>query len=153
MTNGNTATAVIGRAKKENVPNRVPMQTDAPPQRLVEARFIRPAGISLSFADGFTARIQVACLEMPIDRIKWESTSVSTNGDGMTVEGITGDTIPISSATLRYLADPVYAAKIEAEVDAVTRTKDELTELSRESKPPQSWYEQPEQVLTRDSWK
>jgi hypothetical protein len=78
-------------------------------------------------------------LEMPLDRVRWETATASTTGDAMVLTGIRGDAIPIEGTTLRYLVDAEYAAETDAEVAELRLTRDEMARMATENPPPPDW--------------
>jgi len=118
-----------------------------PKDSLSSARFLAPSGISLRFKDGLTFDLPISSLEMDDSRIRWVSTKESPTGETMIVETLRGEEIPIDASTLRYLADPEYAAKCDASLKSLQFTKDELVEFVRDNPPPPTWYEE----LARDA--
>lgn len=130
-------------------------QTAVPTERLepiLEVRFVRPATLQVEFADqGFSLSIE--SLDMPADRIRWETVAATASGDGITMLASKGDLITIDAAAIRYLVDPVFAAAIDAMLKAVQPTRDELKTLARDCPPPSEWYDEPEKDLRLESWK
>jgi hypothetical protein len=122
-------------------------------ERLRRAGFVPPSTIELEFVDGLRSLLAIDLLGMPVDRINWMTVTASPAGDKMTVNGIKGDAIPIDSATLRYLVDEKYAAKMDQTLKSLQFSRDELAELARDNPPPSWWYDEPEQDMTRESWK
>jgi hypothetical protein len=82
-------------------------------------------------------------LGMPIERINGSTLAASPNGENIVVLGIKGDTVPIDAATLRYLVDETYAAKMDAELRRLQFTDEELRQLDLEEPPP-GFFEGPE---------
>jgi hypothetical protein len=117
------------------------------------ATFRLPSTIELRFADGAEFSLPIATLQMPIDRILWETAAVSQTGDAMCLTGIRGDAIPIEGTTLRYFVDAEYAAEVDAEVDELRLTRDEMSRLAAENPPPPAWLYEPAPDMRRESWK
>jgi len=164
----NEVTRIAATAGFEGVPNGNPslssaVASDRTPksleqtvpgvERLCRARFVPPSTIELEFVDGLRSLLAIDLLGMPVDRINWTTVTASPTGDKMTVNGIKGDAIPIDSATLRYLVDEKYAAKMDQTLKSLQFSRDELAELARDNPPPSSWYDEPERDMTRESWK
>jgi hypothetical protein len=123
------------------------------PEPLASVRLVPPATLQLNFADGFAASLPIGLLEMPIDRIRWETATVSRSGYTMTVLGIRGDEVPIDAGVLRFLVDKEYGAQIQAARQAVQLSREELQRMVRDNPPPREWYAQPSRELVRESWK
>jgi len=122
------------------------------PEYLVGARFLRPSKIEVTFADGLFT-LDIKSLGMPVDRIRWRTVAASPAGEAMTVRGKRGDEIHIDSATVRYLVDERYAAKVDATLKELQFSREELRELARDNPPPPEWFNEPERDLARDPWK
>lgn len=128
------------------------MEHPARPDHLLHAHYVGPSSIKLKFADKrFT--LDVSLLGMPVDRFRWETVAASPIGESMTVQGIKGEKIPIDSSTLRYLVDPVYAAEMEASLQRLQLSREELQEIAGDNPPPPELLDQSEQDLTSESWK
>ena len=118
---------------------------------VVEASFQLPSTIVLRFADGAEFSLPIAKLEMPLDRIQWETATAI--GEAMVLTGIRGDAIPIEGTTLRYFVDAEYAAEIDAEVEDLRLTRDEMSRMAADNPPPPNWLREPAPDMRRDSWK
>jgi hypothetical protein len=125
---------------------------DTRPEHLINARFVAPSTIILTFADACLS-LAIKRLEMPVDRIRWTTVAALPTGDAIKVKGIKGDVITIDSGTLRYLADKKYAATIAASLKSLQLTRDELKKIARDNPPPPEWFSEPERDLRHDSWK
>lgn len=121
-------------------------------EQLAVARFVPPLAIELEFVDGLKGSLAIGLLDMPLDRMNWPTLEVSPAGDKAIVKGIKGDPVPIDSATLRYLVDKAYKARIDATLKNLQFTDEELENLSLNDPPP-GFLEQPDSDLTRESWK
>lgn len=86
------------------------------PEHLACAKFAPPSTISLAFVDGLRRGLAIDLLEMPTDQFDWSTVAASSTGESMTVKAANGETIPIDSATLRYLVDEKYAAIIDQSI-------------------------------------
>jgi hypothetical protein len=120
---------------------------------LSSATFRPPTLIDLRFADGAEFGLPIAKLQMPLDRIRWESAAASSSGEAMQLSGIRGDAIPIEAGLLRYLVDADYAAEIDGEVDELRLSREEMGRMAAENPPPPEWLRQPAPDMRRDSWK
>jgi hypothetical protein len=120
--------------------------------RLLAAAYEAPSTIRLQFADGQSFGLDVARLELPVQRTDWSTMMVSPAGDALVVS-VGGESIPIVAGTIRYLVDEAYAAGIETAIREVQFTREELAEFARTNPPPPEWYAQPSQDLTREGWK
>jgi hypothetical protein len=120
--------------------------------RLIVADFEPESTLRLKFGDGTSFTLDAARLEMPANRTDWSTVAISSAGDAIIVT-VGGEPIPIDAATLRYLVDDAYAAKIEASIRESQFSREELARLVRENPPPPEWYAQPSQDLTREGWK
>ena len=124
------------------------------PDQLVLAHFYpKLATLALEFADGQDFSLPVERLGMPVDRIDWPTAEASPGGESMMVMGIKGDPVPIDSATLRYLVDLSYAAEVDAKLESLQFTGEELDRIVRDNPAPLEWYLQSSQNMTRESWK
>lgn len=94
--------------------------------------------LELTFEDGLKTELPIEKLEMPIRAILWETARITEAG--LTFTDYKGNLIPIGSDVVRYFVDPVYAAAIDRESDAIRLTHEELEELAKDSKPPDWWY-------------
>lgn len=122
-------------------------------EKLTRAKFVSPSTIELDFVDGRRLSLAIEALGMPLDRIDWPTLEASPCGGKAVVRGIKGDLVPIDSATLRYLVDEKYAAKVDDSLKALQFSREELALMARDNPPPANWYDEPEQDLTRESWK
>jgi hypothetical protein len=122
-------------------------------ERITRACFVPPATIELEFVDGLTFSLAVELLDLPLDRMNWATLRTTIGGEKIIVDGIKGDPVPIDAATLRYLVDPNYAAKLDAKLKSLQFTEEELERLVRDNPPPPEWFSQPSRDLTRESWK
>jgi hypothetical protein len=122
------------------------------PDQLLRSRFVPPSTIELTFADR-SFPLDIALLGIPMDRIRWETARAVPTGDAMIVDAIKGEQIPFDSATLRYLVDPVYAAEADLSAKSLQFTREELAEMAKHSKPPQWFYDEPEEDVRLESWK
>jgi hypothetical protein len=113
-----------------------------PPERLLTVRLVGQRSLELVFADGYTRRLAIGRLELPLDRVRWDTVTASPTGESMTVIGVKGETIPVSASTLRYLVDPASAAKTDKALADIALTKDELNELHRTTEPPAGWRDE-----------
>jgi hypothetical protein len=120
---------------------------------VTEATYHPPASIALRFADGAEFSVPIAKLEMPLDRIRWETVTASSAGEAMSLTGICGDAIPIEAAALRFLVDAEYAAEIDAEVAKLRLTREEMSRMAAQNPPPPEWLREPPPDMRRDSWK
>lgn len=113
------------------------------PEKLAHARFVRPSTIKLEFADGQKFSMTIGLLDMPSDQINWPTLKESPGGEKVVVKGRKGNSIPIDSATLRYLVDDKYAAKIDKSISDLHMTLTEQEECSRLSKLTRDprWYD------------
>jgi hypothetical protein len=148
-------TATIMRTYKASDPqaaSATPIQGGRP-DLLASAEQTSRLTIALVFRDGRRAALPVERLEMPVDRFRWETAKASSGGEVMTVTGVKGDDIPIDAATLRYLVDPGYAEEVDAALEALQLSREELRKMAHDNPPPAAWYAQPQQDLTRESWK
>jgi len=122
------------------------------PEQLASARFAAPSTIELEFLDSRYS-LDISRLGMPVERIDWPTLKISPGGEKIVVKGIKGDPVPIDAATLRYLVDEKYAAKIDKSLESLRLSRDELAEMARDNPPPPAWYDEPERDLSRESWK
>ncbi len=120
---------------------------------ILRIRYVKPANLEVEFADGFQGSMPVTKLEMPIDKIRWSSVTVTNRGTSATFKGIKGDLIPIDASTIRYLVDTQYAAKKDRSLESHQLSRSELAKMAHDNAPPQSWYEDLPEDLTRESWK
>jgi hypothetical protein len=122
------------------------------PDNLLAVKFVAPSTLELVFADRMFP-LEIGLLEMPIDRIRWETASVPSTGDSMTVKAFKGETIAIDSGVLRCLVDEQYAAEIKKSLTALQLTEDEFTQIIESQGPRPQWLDEPEQDPRLDSWK
>src|SRR5262245_55595548 len=119
---------------------------------LVSARFAPSSTIKLTFGDA-SFSLPIKRLEIPPDRIQWKTVTASPAGDALSVRAAKGELIKIDSATLRYLVEERYAAKVDAALKSSQFTREELKALAGENPPlPQSLSE-PGRDLRCESWK
>lgn len=103
------------------------------PDHLLRSQFVPPSTLDLSFADAHFS-LDVHLLEIPMDQVQWNTATASRAGNAMMVQTADGESIPIDSATLRYLVDPLYAAKIDKSIRDLHMTPDEAQEAAELSK-------------------
>ena len=112
---------------------RLTIMGTATPQRidqLVTVSFVPPGELCLTFADQIF-HLPVSRLELR-GEIDWQTAQVSS-GHEMTVSDTKGDEIPIDAATLRYLVDTDYAAKIDQSIRDLHITPEEARTFSERS--------------------
>jgi hypothetical protein len=117
---------------------------------LTAAIFRLPSLIDLRFADDAAFALPIAKLQIPLDRIRWETATVASSGETIQLIGIRGAAIPIEAGLLRYLVDAGYAAEIDAEADELRLTREEMHRMAAENPPPPDWLREPAQVHLRD---
>lgn len=117
--------------------------------QLKTAHLVRNTRIRLTFADDHTATLPIDHLGMPVDRIRWDTVQATPSGDAMTVTAIKGEQIAVAATTLRYLADPDYAAQVEAKI---TSLRDMLGDLD-EGETPAGMFDGPTIDPVVESWK
>lgn len=112
------------------------------PDHLLRSQFVPPSTLNLNFADACFS-LDVHLLEIPMDQMQWSTATASQAGDAMMVQTVDGESIPIDSATLRYLVDPPYAAKIDKSIRDLHMTPAEAREAAERSKRTRDprWYE------------
>jgi hypothetical protein len=114
--------------------NAVPLVAETVrPDHLLRSQFVPPSTLDLSFADTRFS-LDVHLLEIPMDQMQWNTATASRTGDAMMVQTENGESIPIDSATLRYLVDPQYAAKIDKSISDLHMTPAEAQEAAELSK-------------------
>lgn len=118
--------------------------------RLDAARFIPPNTIVFKFADGRHSRLDIRCLEVPLDRILWRTAAAAPDGASLLVTAIKGELIPIAAGTIRYLVDPKYAAEIDAHHQELLYSE---AESRNRDEPPPHWFTQAEADVVLESWK
>jgi hypothetical protein len=125
------------------------MIAPGPPDQLKRAHFVPPLAIELEFYDG-SFSLPIEALGMPLDRIDWKTAKGLPSGTAMTVKAIKGEVIHIDAGTLRYLVDERYAAGIDAALDCLRLSRDELKELAQDPLPQRL---RAHKDLRRESWK
>ncbi len=110
------------------------------------------SAMAVTFQDGFSSNISLESFGMPIDRIRWETIRALPTGEAVAVTAVKGEEISFDAATLRYLADPEYAAELDAQLSDSQFSDEELERMGRESVP-SNWTETPAADLRLDSWK
>jgi hypothetical protein len=109
------------------------MALPSQPEHLLRALYTHPHSIELQFADR-TFSLPVERLEIDAGGIQWHTVAASAGGESMTVTVARGKVIPIDSATLRYLVDKGYAAKIDKSIAALHLSPAGQEESARLSK-------------------
>jgi hypothetical protein len=122
-------------------------------EKLVSAQFAPPAAIELAFADDYRCSLAIERLEMPLDRFRWSTLEVAQEGKAIQVQGVKDDSISIDAKTIRYLADPTYAAQMDQAHAALQLSREELERIGHDNAPPKEWFAEPERDLKRESWK
>jgi hypothetical protein len=122
-------------------------------ERLTSVRLVRPRVLELIFEDHFKADLDVDLLEMPTDRIRWESAALSSGGTAMLVTAVEGEAISIDASTLRCLVDAAFATEVRRSLDALKPSRDELRQLAKETRQPSGFQTGTPDDLTLDSWK
>lgn len=106
-------------------------------QKLKSAVYVRNLGINLVFEDNLSVLLDIKKLQMPLKKIKWNTSTLSQDGSSIIVIGIKGDEYQIDSDTLRYLVDPIYAKIIDEELDKIRLTREELAEIAKNPPSPE----------------
>lgn len=91
------------------------------PDRVLEARYVRPARLLLRFADGFEGTWSFPQLGLDMGNIKCTTVRASASGKFVSVRSKWGDDVQLDPSALRVLIDPVYAAAIEKRLDELAR--------------------------------
>jgi hypothetical protein len=138
---------------RENIVPRKRRTVNLTPERLTKVRYVSPSTIFLRFADGFSSSLNIKLLDMPSPQIQWSTLRASPNGEKIIVKVTKGGNIPIDTATLRYLVDEKYAAKMDAKLKSLQFSEDELEKMVGDNPPPDAWFDEPEPDLTHESWK
>lgn len=120
---------------------------------LIGAQLVNTGTIDLEFADGRRFSLPIEQLQMPLDRIQWHTIARATDGTCIHVNDIKDEAVSIDAKTLRYLADPEYAKRIDSELKQLQFTEEELERIAKDNPPPPEWFSQPSRDLTRESWK
>ncbi len=103
-------------------------------------RFKPPESLYLQFCDGRQLNMSVASIG--IESVDWATASASPTGDAMIVRDCRGNEVPVDAATLRYLADPEYAAKIDLAIESLHTPQSELQKMLPFCEPPQEWHDE-----------
>ena len=103
----------------------------ARPEQLALAAFVAPPTMTLEFADGQRFSLAIESLGMPMDGFEWSTLKVSPGGEEIVVQDVKGESIPIDSASLRYLVDPRYAAKVDESIRTLHLSAAEFDEAAR----------------------
>jgi hypothetical protein len=117
----------------------VPMLDAVQPDQLRNARSERPSTIVLTFADGFTGRLTLSQMGINANEVRLSTAKVVENGLEFkaTAKGV--GKLVIDSPTLRYIADPAYAATLDSAISRMLPSE-ELERIAEKHQPPQSWY-------------
>jgi hypothetical protein len=67
-------------------------------ERLKRAAFVAPSTLELEFVDGLRF-LNAELLGIPMDQLDWSTVKVSPGGEGIVVNGVDCDSVPIDSAT------------------------------------------------------
>lgn len=99
------------------------------------ATFKAPSSIIIRFADGLASTISLADLGLNASEFLFDTLRVAKSGTAIEMKTKTrkGKFIPIDAASLRYLADPEYAAGIDAQIRELRMPFDEAKAMARSS--------------------
>ncbi len=103
---------------------------------ICEAQYRVPGSIFLLFDDDFEATIAIEILGLS-PAIRWETLQASPTGEAITVFLPTGERVPNAASSLRYYADPAYAARMETGFDDL---------LCDDDGPPAGFFDHPAQT-------
>lgn len=114
------------------------------PERVIEARYVRTSRLFLRFADGLegTWSFRQLCLDM--SNMKVTSIKASASGNCIRVKSKWGDDVELDTSSIRWLIDPEYAARLEAEIAAMQIPSERLERIAAKNQPPQEWYDSTE---------
>jgi hypothetical protein len=96
---------------------------------LTNARCVDASSVELTFADRLVARVTLAQLGLADSDVDLRTANVTPTG--LAIKPTKGRRFVIDSATLRYAADPVYAAKIDKSIRDLHITPAEFDEAAR----------------------
>ena len=100
---------------------------------LTNACCVDGSSVELTFADGLVARVTLSQLDLADGEVNLQTAKAAATG--LAVKAAKGrKAVVIDSATLRYLADPVYAAKIDQSIRDLHMSPAEANEAARLSK-------------------
>lgn len=113
------------------------------PDHLAKARCTSPSSVELTFADAFVARLTLAQMGLAMGEVDLR-TSEAVDA-GLSIRSRQGrKKLVIDSATLRYVADPEYAARLDNSVAKLQIPSERLERIAAQHKPPQEWYDSAE---------
>jgi hypothetical protein len=112
------------------------------PDQLTEARCVDGLSVSLTFADQFVATVSLSQLGLAADEVNLRTAKATPAG--LVVKSKSGRKFVIDSSTLRYVADPDYAARLDDAVAAMRIPSDRLERIAAQNQPPQDWYDSTE---------
>jgi hypothetical protein len=113
---------------------------------VVSAESLRQS-LRVKFADGLVFDIRYAKIGIDSAAVDVGTLKLLLGGAGVVFLDKEGEPFPIDGATLRYLADPEYARKVDQRIEAIRLPADRLDRLIEKSGPPAEWYDSPESKL------
>ena len=99
-------------ARSDMTTGVIPMFANLPPEHLVFAGHAGGPNVRLRFADGRSATVNLAGIEINVSRLRLNTVRHSPDGSAMEVRDKRGRTIHIDSAVLRSQCDLGYAAEL-----------------------------------------
>lgn len=110
---------------------------------LTKVRCINAKSVELTFADGAVKRVTISKLGLPPGEVDLRTAKATPTG--LSVKPTKGRRFVIDSATLRYIADPAYAALLDNAVSELMIPSEQLERIAARNQPPQEWYESTEE--------
>lgn len=107
-------------------------------KKVTVARYLPPDRMLLQFADGLSGEWTFETLGLDMSDMRLD-TITDCDGD-VSVISNHGETVILDSPTFRYLVDPYYAARIDAEIESLLIPSERLEKLAERCQPPQEWY-------------
>ncbi len=106
---------------------------------IIEARYVPESSMFLSFDDGVSGtwpfdRLGLDMSDMVVDTVR------AVDGDVQVISK-PGDPVVLDALTFRYLIDPAYAAKVDAELNSLLIPSERLERVAANNQPPQAWYD------------
>ena len=96
------------------------VSSDLRPEHLTYARHVSGSRLSLRFADGLVATLDLAKLGIDASSLRLATAQASSWGSAVEVEDQRGKAVHIDSAVLRSYCDPKYAAVLRQAIAAAT---------------------------------
>lgn len=90
---------------------------DIRPDRVMEAKYVRPSRLFLRFIDGLEGTWTFGQLDLDMSNMKLSTVRASDAGNWVEVKSKLGENVKLDSSSLRVLIDPKFAAEIEEKLN------------------------------------